>query len=674
MPWECNQSGRGPTGHTGKSGKSQNEKSPNGLIGEIGEITRTHINNPKQLGGYSLTFIKMLIHEAELDYLNNRIHEAFHKLTWIEKLLSSGTIIRQESIDLTVEFKEFTNEIYVNTLLEKVQSLLIQISQGLDYYGNYANYIPLTSIKIYEVSIEKMLLLAKDVEISYNIYYSNQQSALKKRKAIQNTTDLIVLQKEDLTLNKEQLILEIHQGKEQISSMLEELIVLEIKIKNAKEEFENAVSREAACGLSEVIKAASAIAMIASGVGTLAGGAAMLAETNNYIQQQEVKKRFKKGKDYIVKHAKVVKKGIDGISEGYHSIKSILDQERDGAKIITAEEDFEAAVKKFEHLPEAREYRRIMRQFLSLTKMRNNKILEIDAKTTRVYEIEIESDELDLDIQSTQSRLLTVFNPKLAEHIVFFENAIKRTKSSILRAIVMEHKALKYWGLTSVLIPVNLQDKTIAQLNSLHLSFKEKYLRLIEERNAVPQSINPPKIQFLREKQEDIYHVFDRIGRFSFEVTPSHPSYRYYSRVLVNNAEISIETSTPINGWSWCFLRHNGNSIIVDQTGNHHSFSHRKRDRVAQLAPGETKLNLTLGGEIGKYAFLSPFANWSFMMEFTDKEGSVLKGEAEKLARKNIKSISIRFKGIADARYGNNIVTYNEKDSIEFEPMGIFYS
>ncbi len=675
MGWYCNYTGRGSNGPSGVSGNSVAESSVLGSNGDVGIEKLTTIEPNIQLKGFSFTFFKMLIHEAELDYLNKKLSDAISKLIWLEGILSQESILANEAVDILLENRDTTqNDVYIKVLLEKVQALLIQISQGLDFYGNYPNYIPLTSIKIYESSIEQMINLSKDVEVAYNKYYSNEQSDIIKRGAINEAIDSIESQRDSLVLNKQQLVTEVNQGKEQIADMLEEIVLLEIKIREAKEEFENAVSNEAACGLSDVIKAGAAIATIASGFGALAGGAAMLAETSNYIQKQDVKKRFKKGADYITEHATTVKNGFEGIASGYQSIKGILETERDGAKLIAAEEDFEAAVKKFEHLPEAREYRRLMRQFLALTKNRNNKILEIDAKTTRIFEMEIESDELNIDIQSTRSRLLEVFNPKLSEHVLFFERALSRTKAALLRAIVMEHKALEYWGLTKSLVPNNLQDRTIAQLTSFHLSFKEKYLRLIEERNAIPQTIHPAKMNFGRTKLEEVYLTFDKIGRFSFELTPKEPAYRFYSRVLVNQAEIEIETENPIDGWAWVFLRHNGNSTVIDQLGNFHKFSHRKRDRVSGLTPGTRKTTLSLGGDIETYAFLSPFTNWTFMMEFADGNGEILSGDDEKEARKNIRNVSIRFKGIADSRYGDFsdfASNYSDENGVDFEPPSI---
>lgn len=676
MSYTCNHTKRGPNGAKGTTGKLVNGNSSNGVQGVIGLKKEETLILKQQLTGFSFSYFKMLLHEVELDYLNERRTEASQKLMWMEGILSSGNELTNESVDIAMSENAIQqNEVYTQVLLERVQALLIQLSQGLDFYGNFQNFVPLTSISIYEASIDQMLLLSKDIEEAYNTYYDKKQDAASKRNAIVNAVDSIESQKDNLLLSKEQIVKEVGQTKEQIAEMLGEIIVLEQRVRYAKEEFESAVSREAACGLSDVLQAASAIALVASGIGTVAGGLAMLSETNNYVQKQKVKERFKEKAKYISKHSKTVSGGFDDISKGYQSVKGMLDADRDGAKIIAAQEDFEAAVSKFEHLPEAREYRKLMRQLLSLYRVRNGKILEVDSKITRILEMEIEAEELGLDIQTTRFRLLTVFNPRLAEHVMFFERATSMAKTALLRAIIMEHKALQYWGLTRSLVPKNLQDRSIAQLSSFHLSFKDKHLRLIEERNAIPQPIHPKKMMLKRELLEDVYAVFDEIGRFSFELSTTNPSYRFYARVLVNSVEINIETEEPMTGWAWAFMRHNGQSTFVDQLGKLHKYSHRRRDRVGEIHPGSNSVTLPLGGEIGKYAFLSPFTNWTFRMEFANEEGELLTGIDEIAARKNVKNITVRFKGVADTRYGEFANVDNTDDgSMDFAPPQISFS
>jgi len=219
--------------------------------------------------------------------------------------------------------------------------------------------------------------------------------------------------------------------------------VLRLRVEAAKSGFRRAVEREAACDIGEVLAAAAAVAAIATGVGAIAAGVAGLAEMNRMIEEKKLKDSLREQGNYIVKQIKVVHGGLDTIRGGYSDVSEILQRERDGAKLIAREEEFEETIKNFEHLEEAREYRRLMRQYLAVIKTRNSKILHVDSLVTRLLELDSEDRQLVVEIERTRARMVDVFNPRLAEHVVFFERAVARIRADILRAIVMEHRALE---------------------------------------------------------------------------------------------------------------------------------------------------------------------------------------------------------------------------------------
>ena len=168
--------------------------------------------------------------------------------------------------------------------------------------------------------------------------------------------------------------------------------------------------------------------------------------------------------------------------------------------------------------------------------------------------------------------------------------------------------------------------------------------------------IEPQPLVFNRSSKPEVFRQFEETGSFIFEIAPSDASYLYYSRALVNEADIEIKFGKVLKGWSWIFLRHHGDPTLVDIMGKPHYFSHRGRDSSCQLDSGETKCSMKLGGEEdspnGKYAFLSPIATWSFKMKFINELNEYFTDKAEKKARKNVSQVSIQFRGIADTRYG----------------------
>ncbi|MDO6437023.1 hypothetical protein Q4534_06385 [Cyclobacterium sp. 1_MG-2023] len=650
---QCHLTSRAASGNYGENGLDNFPPSINGEIGAKGEFDITELSYDDQLSKYSYSFVRMLLHEAEIDYLNGEIKIAAEKLLWLSDLVESGKSLARESVDLVQNSEDQFDESEerVAVLMRRINILLIQLSQGVDYYGHYPNFVPLTSVSVYENSIDGMLDLATDIEKAYNDYVDKEQDDLTKKAAIRIAIDNLESKQDIISSQSVQSKDEVSETRKQVVLLLEEEIILESKVNDAKREFQDAVSREAACGFEDVTKAAIAIAAIYTGVGAVAGGMAALGEMQGMIDKKEIKDTFKDQASYFVKEFKVINGGIDKIKNGYASVKETLERERDGAKLIMAEGNFEEAVKKFYHLKEAKAYLALMRQYLGVIKTRNNKILEIDTKITRLLELESENDQIQTEISEVEGRLVQVFNPVLAEYVVFFERAVTRIKSDILKAIVMEFKSLQYWGLKNNLVPKNLKDRSIGQLKVFHISFKSKLLDLIVQRNGVPQDISPEPRIFQRSEMRQEFDVFDKTGRLTFTMSPDDPKFKYYSRVLMKNVKVKFIFTRRLLDSTFVLLRHHGNPTFIDKSGNEFNFSHRSRNSFDTLKKGTNEVSLHLLGNGEDYYFLSPFATWTFSMDFSFGSASDLTEEKSLRERKKLSKISMYFEGVADYKY-----------------------
>ncbi len=660
MPHDCRSTGRASSGSKGATG-SKPGNSAAGIYGKAGNSANLKYTKKEHSNKLNFTFKRMVLQEAETAYLNEHRQVSAEKLLWLLEIIEAGNKNAQETADLMMvgEEPDFDDEVQKEAICKRIKVLLTQLSQGLDYYGYPSSFVPLTSVKVYHEAIDSMLLLATDIEKAYNDYYTKQQSDIKMRNALSQAVSTLELKITGLDSQFEQLVIEVNQGRLQISQLLVEEIQLEEEMRAASQKFKDAVSREAACGFVDVLKATAAVAAIATGVGAVVAGVAALGKAGEMIEKSESLKEWKQSGEYIVKHSVVIKGGVDSISSGYSDIKETLERERDGAKLIAVEEDFEEAVKKFEHLEEAREYRNAMRRYLNIIKLRNNKILEVDTKITRILEIESEQELLNIEVDLTKGRTVQVFNPRLAEHYVFFDKALARIKTDLIRAIVMANRALSYWSLRDNLLPQDLTTRTISYIKSYQLTFKSSLLRLIEDRNSALLKITPPKIVFTRDSHPEEFATFDQTGRFTFVITENSREFRYSAQALVNKAKLELQIEGVLDGSSWLFMQHHGDAVIVDTFGGVHRYSHRYRETKASLLPGEFKAELELGGS-DQYAFLSPLASWSFMMKFDDNIGGIQVGADELKSRQKISSIKLGFDGVAHSRYTNELARNDE--------------
>jgi len=650
MPYHCYSTSRAPSGSPGSNGNPAADGAP-GAEAQNGTLKLAAHSKEGYGQCFSKSFYGMLLHEAELDYLNSRHEECVEKLKWLDQQLASSNYFEIEALDCEISEKTPKNDPMVHANIQlRVRTLLIQLGQGLDYYGHRPDFVPLTSISIYEEAIDQLLLLASDIEAADKEYRQQTQDALKTRKAVSAAVNTLQTEVSQLEIQNGQILIEIDQHRKQIADLLVEEIELENKVAEAKVGFQEAVSREAACGFGDVVKAAGAVAAIASGAGIVVGGASALAAANDYIEKKKIQNDLKEKASYYVKQFKVVKGGLDKISDGYSSVKGILDEERDGAKLIMAEGDFEASVAKFEHLPEAREYRRLMRQYLSVIKTRNNMILQVDGKVTQALQIGAQVEAIENDVANTKGRLLQVFNPRLAEYEVFFEAATLRIRTNLLRAIYMAYRAMEYWSLRKNLLPNDLQDHAVNQLKVYNADFKVKLLGLMEERNNHPNEVILPELKFSRETHPESFDLFEKTGAFSFVFSEDEPGVRAFARVLAEKAEVVISTSEDLNGWSTVVLRHLGDPVFVTRLGEKVSFVHRGRQPFGQIEPGGRRTDIALGGLEGKYAFLSPFATWTFKMIFQDGNKESLDAPVQASWRTSVQEVRITFKGRAETR------------------------
>jgi hypothetical protein len=79
-------------------------------------------------------------------------------------------------------------------LLTEVNALARQIDNGLDYYGNPANYAPMLSYKSYQSLTTLLLAAANDAEVAYAAYAAADATQEQRRAALRSMMDQCELQ------------------------------------------------------------------------------------------------------------------------------------------------------------------------------------------------------------------------------------------------------------------------------------------------------------------------------------------------------------------------------------------------------------------------------------------------------------------------------------------------
>ncbi|MDP2716434.1 hypothetical protein [Rheinheimera sp.] len=648
MPIWCTHTKRAANGPQGFEGNIP-AANDNGVLGKNGELLVITDNNKGLSTGYSLSFTQMLLHEAELDYLNQRFETSAEKLIWIKSIVLSTTAFKSEAVDMLVAGQELEMLPDVQlVLVKRINVLLTKLSQGLDYYGHFPGHVPLTTLDVYEQTINRMLPLAGDIEKAYEQYYTKQQEDVILKKAIDTAVSTLEIQYDRIDNQILHFSRQIQGDRDEVASLLLEEEALKFKVEKAEEEFKEAVARQASCGFEDALKAGAAVTAIATGIGAIAAGGTAIFNAGQMIEKSKTLEQWKKTGQYIVKQAKVIKGGIDELKKGYNDIKEVVELERDAGKLIVAEDDFDKMIDKFSNLPEANQYQKLMKQYLAIIKLRNNKILGIDAAISQVYELESEQEGIEHDIASTKIRNIQVFNRRLAEHYVFFDKALRRVKADLLKAVVMAHRALNYWSLNGHGVPRDLQDRSVDQIKAYYAGFIADILNERTNRNSAPTKFTTGKIQFSRGTHPELFDTFDVTGQFTVEIEKTNREFVLYSQMLVTSLKLAVKSRKPFEGTRWVKLVHNGDPLFIDRQNKEHRFLHDARSFPIQFSKSQDEREIELGSS-KVYAELSPLASWSLSMEFANDTG-LLDGEYERKERKNIKQVDFMFSGVTFAR------------------------
>ncbi len=663
----CQSSGqRGPQGPQGDSGVEIDRANfpVLGKLGLSGTISMKSTEYKSISSKISSAWLGMLLHYCELNYLNQKLDKVSSTLIFLHNILREVTFITDGSVDnipdtipdtiprgvperippmvLLIIDGNLKDEI--ENYRNRIKLLMVQLSQGLDYFGYYPNYVPLVSISTYKSFLEQLLRIGENIESSYNNFFLQGQNEKVKRNSILIAIEELNSKSVALANQEKQLISELEEARDHIQTLLIQQIQLFDQVNRAGENFKRAVSDKAACGFEDVLNASMAIVSIATGAGAVTGSLAAISLISEKVKEGKIKNSIEGKAKYLVEELKTIKGGLSEIKNGYIEIRNLLDNNADSAKLLLDEENFEETIKKFQNLEEAQEYGKLMKAFLTVVKVRNSEILYADAILSRLNEMNTERDLLKTEILNTQSRLIETTNPVTSSNVVFFERAILRIKADILRVINMEFKALKYWSLNSNDIPIQYEDSTISHLNTMHATFLTSYLSLIEERNTAPQSFEGPvEIVFKRDEIPEVFETFDRTNQLVFDVNPMLPQYQKLCWILVKSVQLRISDLSFQNGEIYsCVLTHHGNPKFTNFYGESVEYIHSRRRSFAYFRNEKSIFGLGYDLE-GTYSYLSPFATWSIEIAgITD---------GQQINTKIINELGLTFTGVAYARY-----------------------
>jgi hypothetical protein len=289
-------------------------------------------------------------------------------------------------------------------------------------------------------------------------------------------------------------------------------------------------------------------------------------------------------------------------------------------KIIIALDSFEAQLKPYLELEETKQYRSLLREFISVSQAINQKQLDFTQKEMNVSKIKIEKSKLEIDLLRIGNLLSATNNPSLLECVQFLGNFNRLLKRDIVNLLEMRRRALSYLTLESA--QPTYRWGTVDELRSAEFELENLLLNSLNEKAGEEISEN---VEFIinRENYPQFFLKMELDGSASFTIPHDSASFNIGGTAFVTVDKVDIQfDKAAVAGKQYVIrMTHMGNPVRKNLRGKIFNFTHQERPTIlGQRSTAEGwspifEVEGNLRGSDNRYLFLSPFATWVLRAE-----------------------------------------------------------
>ncbi|MFL6313754.1 MAG: hypothetical protein ACJ71W_16780 [Terriglobales bacterium] len=621
--------GNGPSGSKGAGGQKGGGGRPGfSSIASAAEASQhiTVLSDYREISQHcSINQVLLILHAAELDYLNSDNASLTLRLGWLQNLLAFDDACAASWFSQSrPSLKE------IRELRARVAILITQLQNGLDFYGLPSDYVPLVALDFYEKSVRQMLANATEIETSFLRYQDAKKSQDERLSALDQALHSAKDNLSSLLSDAQNLDTSADEAQNAVASLTLQLQQQYLALSQAQDAFKQAVARQARCDFSSTLQCIGALVPVFTGD--------YAAVTAMIVQTQKLGKPDTQFGD-IITTVKVASRALDDIKSTYNAIKPLLASHENRAKIAMSEEDIDSVIQPYLDLPEAQGLKSLAHLYLETAKARNSKQMEYTSLVLQAQSVRSRVAQQVEEISRTEAKKAESNDPNVIEAVVFMNKLMTETKQRVIRALYSERRCFEYWSLTRSKFSV--QDQDVSRLTATHNDLIADELEARENRNRKEQTFTGATVTLSADSHPQ-FADFKKTGKISFEITTEDPSFNHgYSAVTINEVTLSIPGAVTEQGVLTAYLSHSGRSTFINPAKQKVRFSHAKRVTNITFSLTEPGVFLTpiennLGGDPGKYAYISPFAVWFLSLDKEYNPG---------LNLQNAKSIILQFKG-----------------------------
>lgn len=636
---------RGPNGDQGPWGQSVTRSIENGANGNPFDLSNAiqQVEYEYLAANGSMSQWLMLLHHAELDYLASDYKDCAVALDWLEHLTRTLPAFSNlpKHAPSPIEWEAFRN---------RIVTLQAQLSAGLDFYGLPRNYVPLVALENFKVAVKDLLQIAANIEAASDNYWRENQSIEQKLAALDTAIGEARAAIPPLRDQQRRIKATADETQNVLASLTRSLQKQEMVLREADDRFRAAVAEQTGCDFFELVMFITAV------VPVVAGAHKSIKDIADSIGDMSKLSGTLKNIKEIIKTIKAVQAEVNKLRDAYNQIKGLLPAQPDAAKIIvegvgfeeTLRKNMEEALDPFKDLPAAQEFKRQIRLFLDLADARNQKVMEYTALVISYIGLDAEIIQQENEIDRNERLKTETGNPELAEHVVFIGRLLTQAKKNVTLALYQEYRAYQYWALEEGQFPF-VGDQRVERLLSTHGTILSLELQARVRRGGSKQTFEGVKIVLSEEDfpktngSSNVWKEFQNTGKLSFQLPYNHPAFAGFNTdVTVESVKLRVPNAVTKNGQLKVDLIHLGRSTFIAPDKSKREYVHRPRmsfhwfDMKSEkdFAPIENNL----GGEVAQFAYLSPFAFWSLVI---DADPQVNPG----LRLSKVGQIELEFKG-----------------------------
>ena len=574
---------RASSGAEGSLGKTGN--SFPAVKGKSGSANSVKINYSDFISKYPSSFDQRTVtfHKMKLAYLAGLYPETKELLVWLRNV----TPEQKDPADCWVQ------------LHNRVISLLVQLNQGLDYYGCSWIHVPLVSLGYYQKQLSSLLILGGQVEQVYNKYLDNERDQQKQREAFQSALDNAQASLKKLSDEKDNIITEKTKTQGSIAHITEEKAEQERILYLSEEKFQDALKQYFKLKmLSEFFS--MMVSLVTVGADVLSAGRTILNVCG------ELSKEAIDFANIIEKVEEVSGKVSDIITQ-WNTIKNLNTSDNpDTAKLIMKREEFDEVMKQFvDEFPEAQEYENQVHTYLDIIQNRNQKVIEYNAFALQEIMLDAEIKQKEAELTGVKDRWAKEKDPTAPLMRMYMLNLYEDLKENVLNYLYQENQAFRYWSLTWNDFSVG--DNTIAELSAYHTDLEGKIVELLNRRGKPVQPFENVKIVLKADAS------FKKRSKLTFSLPVTSLEFEGLAQVIASKFTIEIKNAKTDNDKLYVLLTSNGRAPFLDINGKEFVFSHSEVMALYEyyISSRDHIAGGNLGGDNDEYIGLSPFTTWT---------------------------------------------------------------